>query len=118
MNPLRWRKMTWLINVVNVLMVLWIVSAISERASKECPPADTLCQDASDLGTTIGVGLIFVIWAILLPILLVIWFATRPSRRLCPACGKDVKKGRTACPDCGHDFAAAAQRQVDPDGTV
>lgn len=107
MNPLRWRKMTWVVNVVNVLFLVWIIGAIASRPSTDCPPDDTTCINASDVGTGIGVTLIFILWFILFVVLMIVWFATRPQRRLCPVCGKDVKKGRTACPSCGHDFAAA-----------
>jgi hypothetical protein len=103
-NPLRWRKMTWLLNIWNVLFLIWIIGGVSDRASKECAPGDDLCIGASDVGTGIGVAMIFVLWFIGFAVLALVWLMSRPSRRLCPHCGEDVKKGRTAC-KCGYDFA-------------
>lgn len=100
--------MTWLINVTNAIFLIWIISAIASRPSTDCPPGDDLCADASDLGTSIGVGIVLILWFIVFVVEVLVWFMTRPQRRLCPACGKDVKQGKTACPKCGHDFAAAA----------
>jgi hypothetical protein len=104
----RWRKMTWLFLVVNALFVLWITAGVSDRASEDCPPGDELCINASDAGTAVGVGLVVFLWFLVFMVLSVIWFMTRPRGRTCPACGEDVKKGRTTCQTCGHDFAAAA----------
>jgi hypothetical protein len=36
MNPLRWRKMTWVLNVWNVLFLIWIIGGVSSRPSKNC----------------------------------------------------------------------------------
>jgi uncharacterized membrane protein YtjA (UPF0391 family) len=103
----RWRKMTWLFVIVNALFLVWIIVGVSDRPSKDCAPGDQLCIDASDAGTGIGVALIIFLWFIVFVVLSLIWFMTRPKRRVCPACGEDVKKGRTTCSKCGHDFAAA-----------
>ena len=108
MNPLKWRKMTWVINIVNVIFLIWIIGGIASRPS-QVVPNDNLCINASDAGTSIGVGLIIFLWFLVFVVLSIIWFMTRPKHRLCPACGVDVKKGLTACPQCSHDFAAAAR---------
>ena len=63
-------------------------------------------------GTGIGVAMIIVLWFIVFVVLSLIWLMTRPSKRACPACGEDVKKGRTKCKSCGHDFAAVATPAV------
>jgi hypothetical protein len=42
-------------------------------------------------------------------VLLVIWQTTK-SKRTCPVCGHEVKKGLTVCGECGHDFRIAAQQ--------
>lgn len=104
MNPLRWRKMTWVINVWNVVFLIWIIVGIADRASKNCPKGDQLCVSASDAGTSIGVGLIIFLWFIGFLVLSIIWFMTRRPGRICPHCGEDVKKGRTTCKQCGYDF--------------
>lgn len=104
----RWRKMTWLLAVVNLLFLIWVIGAIADRPSKSCAPGDSLCVNASDAGTGIGVAFIIGFWFVVFIVLALIWLMTRPRHRTCPVCGEDVKKGRTVCQGCGHDFAAAA----------
>ena len=62
MNPLRWRKMTWVIWIWNVIFLIWIIGGIADRPSQNCVKGDTLCQNASDAGTGIGVALIVILW--------------------------------------------------------
>src|SRR2546423_9783446 len=102
MNPLRWRKMTWVLNIWNAIFLIWIIVGISDRASKSCAPNDSLCVNASDTGTAIGVGLIIFLWFMGFLVLGLIWVMTRPKHRLCPRCGHDVKKGWTECRSCGY----------------
>jgi len=104
MNPLRWRKMTWVLNIWNAIFLIWIIVGVNDRASKNCAPTDTLCKDASDAGTGIGVALIILLWFLGFVVLSIVWFMTRRKGRLCPHCGEDVKKGRTTCQKCGYDF--------------
>jgi hypothetical protein len=107
MNPFRWRKMTWVLNIWNVIFLIWVIAGVSERASETCAPGDDLCVSASDAGTAIGVTLIIGLWFIGFLVLTLIWFMTRRPGRLCPVCGEDVKRGATVCKSCGHDFARA-----------
>ena len=111
MNPLKWRKMTWVLNVWNVIFLIWIIAGVSDRGSKSCEASTYLsksdCIAASDAGTAIGVGLIIFLWFLGFVVLAIIWFMTRRRGRLCPVCGEDVKRGATVCKSCGHDFAAA-----------
>jgi hypothetical protein len=100
--------MSWAILIWTGIFILWTIVGVSDRASEDCPPGDQLCIDASDVGTGIGVALIWMLWFIGFLVLSIIWFMTRRKGRVCPACGEDVKKGRTTCKKCGHDFAAAA----------
>lgn len=93
MNPFRWRLPTWLILIFTVLMVAWARSALSNT-------------DAAT--TAIGATFVFGIWFVGFIILSIIWFMTRPDRRYCPVCGREVKRGRKICKKCGHDFALAS----------
>jgi len=104
MNPLRWRKMTWVLNIWNALFLLWLIVGVNDRASKKCPPGDDLCTSASDVGTGIGVALIIILWFLGFIVLSLVWFMSRRKGRICPHCGEDVKKGRTTCKNCGYDF--------------
>ena len=114
MNPLRWRKMTWVLNIWNAIFLIWLIVGIADRPSEDCPPGDQLCVDASDVGTGIGVALILILWFIGFLVLSLIWLMSRPRHRQCPRCGHDVKKGLTACRNCGYDFAAAPGEAPSP----
>ena len=118
MNPLRWRKMTWAIVVFSVLMLVWAIAgaasnpSVTEQEIQDCV-ADGLftaqeCEDtleaAGDVGTGIGVTIIFILWFLGFIILSIIWFMTRRRGRMCPHGGEDVKKGCTTCQNCGYDF--------------
>jgi len=113
MNPLQWRKMTWVLNIWNVIFLIWIIAGVSDRSSKTCEASTYLskqdCIAASDAGTTIGVGLIIFLWFLGFVVLGLVWFMTRRRDRMCPVCGEDVKRGATVCKSCGHDFAATAR---------
>jgi hypothetical protein len=119
----RWRKMTWVFLIVNALFVLWVSVGVGDRPSKDCANdpdvkagiiSQDLCESASDVGTSIGVALIVLLWFFVFVAVSLIWFMTRPRGRQCPACGETVKKGRTSCQKCSHDFAAAATAPAAP----
>src|SRR5215204_6478632 len=107
MIPLRWRKMTWVIVLFTILMAVLIYSAT--QATTPCPPDIQNC-DAYRAGQTVGQGLgimLFAgIWFVGFIILSIIWFMTRPARRVCPACGHEARKGQTTCKRCGYNFAS------------
>jgi hypothetical protein len=118
MNPLKWRKMTWVLNVWNAIFLIWIVGGIASRPSKNCATdpdvingliSKHVCEAASDAGTGIGVGLIIFLWFLGFMVISVIWFMTRPKGRMCPHCGEDVKKGLTACKKCGYDYTVGGK---------
>jgi hypothetical protein len=99
-------------------MALWIMGAIigadnAEECAREGSQvlSQSACTDARDVGTGIGVIVLWFIWFFGFIILSLIWFMSRPKGRTCPACGEDVKKGVTVCPNCQHDFARAASHE-------
>jgi hypothetical protein len=115
MNPLRWRKMTWVLVLFTVLMAAWIVSALGSQPA--CPPDVVNCeayQAGANVGTGIGVAFLFGIWFVGFIILSIIWFMTRPARRVCPVCGTEARKGQTVCKKCGYDFAGTATPNAVP----
>jgi hypothetical protein len=121
MNPLRWRKMTWVLNIWNVIFLIWIIAGSvsgAHHAAKDCAHPGVLtrqeCLDASHAGTGIGVALIFLLWFLGFVVLSIIWFMTRRKGRICPHCGEDVKKGRTTCKKCGYDFTTGTNPTLTP----
>ena len=111
----RWRKMTWVLIIWTVLMFTWMIAGgSSAQDANDCDAERTaqmrqLCEDATDVGTGIGVAALFFLWFLGFVVLGLIWFMTRPKGRDCPACGELVKRGHFECPNCGHDFRTAAQ---------
>lgn len=101
------RIMSWVLIAWSAIFLIWIIAGVASRPSTNCVAGDTLCHNASNAGTAIGVGLIIVFWFIGFVALSIIWLLTRPSGRSCPACGTNVKPGKTQCPKCNHDFVAA-----------
>lgn len=95
-----WRPFTWVIVILNILFVVWVISAVG---AAECE-AEREFQGACEAGTAIGVGIIVGFWAVVDIILGILWLVTRGSRRQCPQCGYDVKKGQMTCKKCGYDF--------------
>jgi hypothetical protein len=69
----------------------------------------THAEPAKQSETGIGIGLVVFLWALVDVILGVIWLVTNKSKRTCPACGRNVKKGLLVCTGCGFDFEAAAR---------
>ena len=110
MNPFRWRKMTWVLVIFTVVMLVWIVAGAGSGG--ECPPGTADCESylaGEAIGSGIAATMLFAIWFVGFIILSIIWFMTRPARRVCPTCGNEVRKGQTVCKKCGYDFAAATR---------
>lgn len=104
--------MTWTIAVFTGLMVAWAIAASSTEVCAEYAPGTAdrqACELGEDIGTGIGISLIFFLWFLGFVVLSIVWFMTRPRHRQCPRCGEDVKKGLTACKRCGYDFAKALE---------
>jgi uncharacterized membrane protein len=77
-----WRKMTWALIGWTVLMGIWIVAGAA-TASGDATNCGTLsqkaCNDASNVGTGIGVALLVFLWGFGFVILSLVWFMTRPK---------------------------------------
>jgi hypothetical protein len=91
------------------VFLIWVIAGIAGGASDSVDCDTTVltqadCDAAADVGTSIGVALVIILWFIGFLVLSLIWLMTRPRHRQCPACGHDVKKGLTACKNCGHSF--------------
>lgn len=112
-----WRKATWALAIFNVLILIWLIAGIA-ATSNECPGMTdgqlSICQAGTAVGAGLGVTLIVIIWFIGFVVLGLVWLMSRPSRRQCPRCGNDVKKGLTVCRSCGYDFAQATAQVPAP----
>jgi hypothetical protein len=107
-----WRKMTWVLIIWSALILIW---AIAAGASNDCAnQASEAAQSGCEAGTGIGIAIVLFIGFIGFVFFSLIWFMSRPRGRECPACGENVKKGRTECPNCGHDFVVAARSATAP----
>ncbi len=104
---MRWRWISWVIVLFSGAMLLWALSRTSGVECGQYLPGTTereACELREDVRTGIGLFAIGVLWIGGSLVLGVIWLATRPAKRKCPRCGRDVKVGLTACPACGHEF--------------
>lgn len=104
-----WRIFSYIILAINVLFLVLIIVAVagSSGHATDCGTLDQdTCDAAKNVGTTIGVGIVVGFWVAADVILGILWLVTKGSRRQCPACGHNVRKGVTVCA-CGHDFRAA-----------
>jgi hypothetical protein len=107
-----WRKLTWFILAVQVVFLVWIIAGVNEvsdNCAGEVGSAKELCEGATAVGASIGVGLIIFLWIFVDIVLGLIWLITNRGQRDCPGCGRAVKKGKTNCEKCGYSFLATAQ---------
>jgi hypothetical protein len=79
--------MTWALTIWTLLMGVWIAAGAA-TASGDAKNCGTLtqkaCNDASDAGTAIGVGLLIFLWFMGFVVLGIIWFASRPRAGSAP----------------------------------
>lgn len=108
--PWKWRKATWALAIFNVLMLIWLISSLQGTANN-CAHTASDQLGACQVGTGIGSGIVVVflvgIWFVGFIVLSLIWLMSRPNKRICPQCGRDVKKGLVACTACGYSFVQA-----------
>jgi hypothetical protein len=107
-----WRIMTYVVLLFNLIMLIWVIAGAASGSGQptDCGTLDAqTCNDAQNVGTAIGVGLLIGLWVAGDIILGILWLVTNHKKsRDCPVCGRDVKKGLTVCRGCGYDFRTAA----------
>jgi hypothetical protein len=84
----RVRKMTYVLWAWCLLILTWaIAGGASAENSAHCATQtySTLCQNATDAGTAIGVGIVLLIGFFGFVFLSIIWFMTRPKNRAATA---------------------------------
>jgi len=100
---------------VQALFLLWIIVGVND-ASKSCVgevgSAKDICEAATAIGTSIGVGLILFLWIFVDVVLGLIWLITNRGQRDCPGCGHAIKKGKTSCSKCGYSFLMATNQTL------
>lgn len=114
MNPIKWRKLTWVIWIFTTLMIAWMLIDARDTSGRcsvyemgTADYADCLLAANRDMGLDVR---LLIIWFVGLLVLSSIWLMTRGSKRTCPACGHDLTKGQTVCKKCGYDYAAHAAK--------
>jgi hypothetical protein len=72
------RKFSWVILAINALFLIWIIAAVA-GSDANCGPelSAQACQDATAIGTGLGVAVIIFLWAMVDVILGVVWLVTR-----------------------------------------
>lgn len=75
----RWRPLTWVVLAFNLLMLVWLVVGVNAASDQGKSCVDQVCEDANDVGTAIGAGVILFVWAAGAVILGVIWLVTNRS---------------------------------------
>lgn len=96
----RWRKMTWVLVAWTVLIAVWVFSAGASSGDTvdECVAEGILtrqeCQDATDVGTGLGVFLILVFGAIVFMALGLVWFMTRPKDKGAAQLAEEMRLAR------------------------
>lgn len=83
-----WRKMSWALILFTVLMLVWAIVGVSGSDSSNVSNcvqqgagylSQKACQDANDVGTGIGLAVLFVFWFVGFIVLSLIWFMTKPK---------------------------------------
>jgi hypothetical protein len=91
-------------------ILVWSIIGVSSRG---CQDEDgDIKQTWCEVGTGVGISIIFVIGFMGFVVLSLVWLMTHAGLRACPACGNDVKSGVTVCRSCGHDFASSDSDQI------
>jgi hypothetical protein len=74
--------MTWVLIAWTVLMGVWIAASAASASGQpnDCAGlSQRACNEASNAGTAIGVGLLVFLWGFGFVILSLVWFMSRPK---------------------------------------
>lgn len=74
------RVFTWVIVGINLIFLIWMIAGVSAATSTpmNCGTMDQrTCEAAQGIGTTIGAGLVIMLWVAVDVILGILWLVTR-----------------------------------------
>lgn len=115
--PRRWRKATWALAIFNLLVLIWLISAIV-GVGNNCAGLTgselSACQAGTGTGAGTGITTVVAVWFFGCVVLSLVWLVSRPRRRQCPQCGVDVEQRLTVCRACGFDFTQATAQNPWP----
>lgn len=78
----KWRKTTWTLASWNVLMILWLATAVGGVGPFSCAgetgAALAVCEAGVSIGRTLGLNFVLIVWLIGLVAIGLTWVATRP----------------------------------------
>ena len=79
----QWRKATWALATWNVLMMLWLATAIGGVGPFSCAgetgAALAVCRAGVDIGVTYGVSFVVIVWLIGVVAFGLVWLMSRPK---------------------------------------
>lgn len=86
-NPTKTRRKyhvgMWLFLLVQAIFVIWIITGIATSAP-DCSNSGLdvqTCKDAAAAGTAVGVGIVFLFWAVVDVILGMVWLVVHFARK-------------------------------------
>jgi hypothetical protein len=78
-----WRKATWALAIWNVLMILWLATAIGGVGEASCAgetgAARAVCEAGVNIGLSLGLSFVFTVWLIGIIAFGLIWLMSRPK---------------------------------------
>lgn len=79
----KWRKTTWTLAIWNVLMMLWLATAIGGVGPFSCVgetgAALAVCEAGVGIGITLGLNFVLIVWLIGFVAFGLLWLASRPK---------------------------------------
>ena len=78
----KWRKATWALATWNVLMILWLATAVGGVNPLSCAgetgAALAVCEAGVDIGLSLGSSFVLIVWMIGFIALGLVWLVSRP----------------------------------------
>lgn len=77
-----WRKATWALAIWNVLMILWLATAIGGIGPLSCAgetgAALAVCEAGVNIGLSLGLSFVLIVWLIGFIAFGLVWLMSRP----------------------------------------